>query len=311
MAQRGLLPTHPLRRRAAGTEPGETPISAMRVSKKRCSQSNFTFAEQARSYDGSSTITMESDQQRISFYRAALEKVVPGKVVLDIGTGDNGILAQLALESGAKHVYAVEIREGAAKSARATLERLHPGKATVFHANVARLHRREKELLEALREVDVIVHEVFGTIASEEGIVQIFQAVLRAREPLKTAVRSVPQRAETLISPVTRPLELVCGVTNATQTLWQGYAANASAAQLADPQPAEAIEFERRASVLKPSQKQKLTFKVKKAGTFDALHLQLALHSSGDYLKSECDNDEFCIQNEISCIKSHKPRNLY
>ena len=248
----------PAVKRAAAADP-----PAVRVSKKNKSQSAFTFAEQARSYDASSTITMESDQERISFYRAALEKVAPGKIVLDIGTGDNGILAQLALEAGAKHVYAVEIREGAAKSARATLERLHPGKATVFRANVARLHRREKELLEALREVEVIVHEVFGTIASEEGIVQIFQAVLKAREPLRD-VQSVPQRAETLISPVTRPVELVRGVTNADQSLWQGYAEDAAGAQLADPQPAEVIEFER-PSVRKPSQKQKLTFKVRLA----------------------------------------------
>jgi predicted RNA methylase len=49
-------------------------------------------------------------------------------VVLDIGTGDHGILAQLALEAGASHVYAVELRLPAANSARRTLEKMFPGR---------------------------------------------------------------------------------------------------------------------------------------------------------------------------------------
>jgi protein arginine N-methyltransferase 1 len=267
-------------KRGAAAEP-----PAVRVSKRSKSQAKFTFADQARSYDASSTVTMESDQERVGFYRAALAKVARGKVVMDIGTGDHGILAQLALEAGAKHVYAVEIREGAAKSARETLDRLHPGKATVFRANVAKLHRREKQLLEALQEVDIIVHEVFGTIASEEGIVQIFQSVLKSRLP-QEGVMSVPQRAETLLSPVTRPQELARGVTNADESLWQGYAEDARKAQLAAPQPAEVIEFEK-ASVQQKSQKQRLRFTAKRAGTWDALHLQLGLSSSGELLRSE------------------------
>jgi hypothetical protein len=60
--------------------------------------------------------------------------------VVDIGTGDHGILAQLALEAGAAYVHAVEIREGAAKSARRTLEALYPGQATVY----APLHPRPR-----------------------------------------------------------------------------------------------------------------------------------------------------------------------
>ena len=97
---------------------------------------------------------------------------------------------------------------------------------------------------------------------------------------------SVPQRAETLLSPVTRPQELARGVTNADESLWQGYAEDAHKAQLADPQPAEVIEFEK-ASVQQKSQKQRLRFTAKRAGTWDALHLQLGLSSSGELLRSE------------------------
>lgn len=41
------------------------------------------------------------------------------------------------------------------------------------------------------------------------------------------SIVSVPKQAETLIAPVTRPLKLSRGATNAEQTLWQGYATDA------------------------------------------------------------------------------------
>ena len=277
----------------------------VRVAKKSRSQASFTFAEQARSYDVSSTVTMESDQDRVGFYREALKKVARNKTVLDIGTGDHGILAQLALEAGAKHVYAVEIREGAARNAQQTLDSLYPGKATVFKANIAKLHRRDRALLDALREVDIVVHEVFGTIASEEGIVQIFQSVLKNRLP-RTEIQSVPQRAETLISPVTRPQKLVRGVTNADGSLWQGYAENSQRAQLADPKAAEVIEFEKQESVLQSSQVQTLCFTTKRSGRWDSLHLQLGLSSSGESLRSEGPTTNW----EDIYVTLEKPTNL-
>ena len=60
--------------------------------------------------------------------RCGHEQAGHEQVVLDIGTGDHGILAQLALEAGAIHVYAVEIRRPAADSARRTLEKMFPGR---------------------------------------------------------------------------------------------------------------------------------------------------------------------------------------
>ena len=124
------------KRQAAVRQQQQQHSPTVRVAKKSRSQASFTFADQARSYDVSSTVTMESDQDRIGFYRESLNKVARGKVVLDIGTGDHGILAQLALQAGAKYVYAVEIREGAAKNAQQTLDRLHPGKAKIGRAHV-------------------------------------------------------------------------------------------------------------------------------------------------------------------------------
>ena len=121
---------------------------------------NFSFAQQARSYDAASTKTMEGDDARMAFYRGALHHVAEGKVVLDIGTGDHGILAQLALEAGASFVYAVEIREGAAKSAQKELDTKYPGQAKVFKADLSQLERRDKELLDALQKVEVVVRAI-------------------------------------------------------------------------------------------------------------------------------------------------------
>ena len=175
----------------------------------------------------------------------------------------------------------------------------------MFKANITKLDRRDEALLDALREVDIVVHEVFGTIASEEGIVQIFQSVFKNRMP-RMEIQSVPQRAETLISPVTRPKLLVRGVTNADGSLWQGYAENSQKAQIADPQAAEVIEFERPDCVLQASQVQTLSFSAKRSGTWDSLHLQLGLSSSGESLRSEGPTTNW----EDIYVTLEKPANL-
>jgi hypothetical protein len=189
----------------------------------------------------------------MAFYREALFRVAEGKVVLDIGTGDHGILAQIAIEAGAKHVYAVEIREAASKNAQKTLDKLFPGKATVFHRDLAKLTHRDKDVLDALGQVEVVVHEVFGTIASEEGIVQIFSNLLQTRRDLggPVDVISVPQAAETLIAPVTRPTLKGASRNNADLDegevqLWQGYASaeNAAESRFDEPQSVELIKFD-------------------------------------------------------------------
>ena len=200
---------------------------------------------------------------------------------MDIGTGDNGILAQLALRAGAAHVYAVEIREGAAKSARRTLNRLFPGKATVFQADLANMSARELDLREALIKAEVVVHEVFGTIASEEGIVQIFNSLLGARHG--TPMVSVPEIAETLVAPVTRPSNLDQGVTNQSKSLWQGYARDrdTARARFADPQPCESIKFDQIARI-DSRQTESCAFMVRRKGQWNALHLQLRLKCGRD-----------------------------
>ena len=49
------------------------------------------------------------DDRRQQHYQAALHRLAPGKVVVDIGTGRDAILAQLAVAAGARRVYAIEV----------------------------------------------------------------------------------------------------------------------------------------------------------------------------------------------------------
>jgi hypothetical protein len=227
----------------------------------------------------------------MAFYREALFRVAEGKVVLDIGTGDHGILAQIAIEAGAKHVYAVEIREAASKNAQKTLDKLFPGKATVFHRDLAKLTHRDKDVLDALGQVEVVVHEVFGTIASEEGIVQIFSNLLQTRRDLggPVDVISVPQAAETLIAPVTRPTLKGASRNNADLDegevqLWQGYASaeNAAESRFDEPQSVELIKFDQCPTLPNVWQSAESVFYAQRGGQWNGLHLQLRLKSGRD-----------------------------
>ena len=51
---------------------------------------------------------MAADEIRNRSYRAAFARHLPGKVVVDVGTGPMAILAQLAVEAGARKVYAID-----------------------------------------------------------------------------------------------------------------------------------------------------------------------------------------------------------
>ena len=56
---------------------------------------------------------MSSETERLARYRAAFESSVQGRIVLDIGTGEHALLARMAVEAGARRVYAVEVLDEA------------------------------------------------------------------------------------------------------------------------------------------------------------------------------------------------------
>jgi len=83
---------------------------------------------------------MNAEPARLDAYRAAFAAAVPGRVVLDLGTGADALLARLCVEAGARHVYAVEVLESAARRAADLVQALGLGeRITVLTGDIADL----------------------------------------------------------------------------------------------------------------------------------------------------------------------------
>ena len=116
------------------------------------------------------------DEHRVNAYKNAINRTVKnGDVVVDIGTG-TGLLAFLCLQSGAKHVHAIDrspIIESAKQLAKANG---YENKITFYNND-----SRETEIEE---KADVMVSELIGHIAFEEGMVEsLFDAKTRFVKP--------------------------------------------------------------------------------------------------------------------------------
>lgn len=138
---------------------------------------------------------MGSERARVEAYRAALAAVAPGRVVLDMGTGRDALLARMAAAAGARQVYAAELLPDAAADARALVERLGlAGQVSVLEGDVADLALPEP--------VEVCTQGIIGNIGSADGIVPLWNAI---RPLLAPGARAVPGRCTTLCAPVELP----------------------------------------------------------------------------------------------------------
>ena len=146
-------------------------------------------------YDDLQYRMMSNDKPRNACFKAALERLAKGKVVMDAGTGKDAILARLSLDSGARKVYAAEYLEKPAQQAQALVKSLHlEDKLQVIHGDI-----RDIELPE---QVDVIVSENLGHIGGAEGWDLILN---NARKFLKPGAVFVPSRCQTHIAAVSLP----------------------------------------------------------------------------------------------------------
>lgn len=142
---------------------------------------------------------MSSEAERLASYRAAFARSVPGKVVLDIGTGEHALLARLCIDAGARRVYAVEILEEAYRKARALVcAQGLADRIIVLHGDIASLDLPER--------VDVCTQGIIGNIGSADGIVPIWNS---ARRHFAPACVPVPLRCRTLIAAVELPADLL------------------------------------------------------------------------------------------------------
>lgn len=133
---------------------------------------------------------MNAEPVRLAAYRAAFAGSVPGKTVLDIGTGSDAVLARLCIEAGARHVYAVEILESAARQAAELVRTLGLGdRITVLQGDIATLTLPEP--------VDVCTQGIVGNIGSADGIVPVWNA---ARRNFSEGCVPVPSRCITRLA---------------------------------------------------------------------------------------------------------------
>lgn len=116
------------------------------------------------------------DNERVEKYKKAIKAIIkPGDVVADIGTG-TGLLAFLCLKAGAKKVHAIE-RTSAIEWAKKIADKNGlSDKIEFYNADSLDCDLGEK--------VDVIISELIGHIAFEEGMAEsLFDAKERFLAP--------------------------------------------------------------------------------------------------------------------------------
>jgi amino acid adenylation domain-containing protein len=138
---------------------------------------------------------MSADEVRVASYKRAFERQVKDKVVLDIGTGKDAILARLAAAAGASRVYAVEVLDEAYESASNLVRQLGlDDRITVLHGDM--------QSVEIPLKVDVCTQGIIGNIGSSDGIVPIWNG---ARTIFSPGFSAIPSLCTTLIAPAQLP----------------------------------------------------------------------------------------------------------
>ena len=146
-------------------------------------------------YDELLYYAMTHDERRNARYRAAINRLVQDKVVLDIGTGADALLARFSAEAGAKRVYAIEMLDESYRQASILISKLGlESTITLLHGDSRKIRLPEK--------VDVCVSELIGTIGSSEGAAVILS---EAHCFLKSDGVMIPQRCITHIAAVSLP----------------------------------------------------------------------------------------------------------
>ncbi|GGB36005.1 hypothetical protein GCM10011505_16840 [Tistrella bauzanensis] len=146
-------------------------------------------------YDETLYHAMTHDEARNAHYRAAIRAAVPGRIVVEIGTGADAILARFCAEAGAAHVYAIELLESSASAATETVRRLGlADRITVIHGDARRVSLPEP--------ADLCVSEIIGPIGGCEGSAVILNDAWRLLKPEGTMI---PARTRSMVAGVELP----------------------------------------------------------------------------------------------------------
>lgn len=146
-------------------------------------------------YDELIYYTLTSDEGRNDHYKAAIAAVVAGKTVVEIGTGQDALLAIFCVQAGATRVYAIEIDDQAAQKAAARVQQLGlSAQIQVIHGDSTKM------TLPAL--VDICISGIVGPIGGGQGAVTLINDAHRF---LKPDGLMIPSRCITSAAAVTLP----------------------------------------------------------------------------------------------------------
>jgi amino acid adenylation domain-containing protein len=139
---------------------------------------------------------MTHDELRNKSFKRAIGQAVRDKVVVDVGTGRDAILARFCARAGARKVYAVELLEEYCRIAENIIKQQGlQNKITVIQGDITKIQLPEK--------VDVVVANQCGTIGSSEGGIYLHN---HARRFLKSSRGPViPKQCITKITAVSMP----------------------------------------------------------------------------------------------------------
>jgi amino acid adenylation domain-containing protein len=150
-------------------------------------------------YDELLYYAMTNDYRRNQSYQVAINQLVKDRVVVEVGTGKDAILARLCAEAGAKKVYAIERDAKTAKLAETCVANLG------LSAQIMIVHGDATEVV--LPELaDICVSEIVGSIGGSEGAAIIIND---SRRLLKPDGAIIPERSVTKIAAVTLPDEIL------------------------------------------------------------------------------------------------------
>jgi len=143
--------------------------------------------------------SMTHDERRNQSYLRAMQQHVVGKIVVDIGTGPEAILSRLAIQAGARKVYAIELLADSFHKATARVAALGLSeRIIVLHGDATTVNLPEP--------AEVCISEIVGAIGGSEASAYIINDAHRLLVP---GGRMIPERSVTQLAAVTIPESLM------------------------------------------------------------------------------------------------------
>ena len=164
------------------------------------------------SFDEGAYAAMRDDVRRTPLFEEAIKqrlaKAPRGTLtVLDVGTGPYALLALAAARAGAKKVYTIEANGEAARRARDAIR-----KASDVRYGTIEVIEGFSTTVQLPEKVDVLVAEIAGSIASEEGaIATIRDAQHRLVKRPGDPTSYIPYACQTLGAPASYALHYALG----------------------------------------------------------------------------------------------------